>query len=226
MYALKRIFIFLTFFIILYIALHLLKIVISGTDNKESFFSEPCDNNLTDLDYLKHMIPHHQVAVDISILLQHKSKNPTMKNILRKIIWIQNYEISLMKEMTTKLPNFYNNKIKSNNFIKHNYISTVGDYIEPNKLGITDTYCDPHFFDPQMHNKHLEHMVIDDIMYIKHMIPHHQVAVDMSKKLLKNTKNNFMIYLAYRIINSQQEEIILLNDLLKKNNYRYQSELI
>ena len=31
-------------------------------------------------------------------------------------------------------------------------------------------------------------------MYLKHMIPHHQVAVDMSKKLLNNTKNDFMIY--------------------------------
>ena len=58
------------------------------------------------------------------------------------------------------------------------------------------------------------------------MIPHHQVAVDMSKKLLKHTKNDFMIHLAYRIINSQQEEIILLNDLLKDNNYRHQSSLI
>ena len=51
------------------------------------------------------------------------------------------------------------------------------------------------------------------------MIPHHQVAIDMSKKLLKNTKNDFMIYLAYRIIRSQSSEIILLQDLLDKNNY-------
>ena len=42
---------------------------------------------------------------------------------------------------------------------------------------------------------------------------YHQVAVDMSKKLIKNTKNDFMIYLAYRIIRSQQDEIMLLNDM-------------
>ena len=64
---------------------------------------------------------------------------------------------------------------------------------------------------------------ITDIQYLHHMIPHHQVAVDMSKKLLKNTTNDFMINLAYRIIRSQQEEIILLNDLLHKNNINYQS---
>ena len=49
------------------------------------------------------------------------------------------------------------------------------------------------------------------------MIPHHQVAVDMSKKLLKYTENDMMIFLAYRIIRSQQNEIVLLNDLLKNN---------
>ena len=72
----------------------------------------------------------------------------------------------------------------------------------------------------------MAHMKINDRMYIKHMIPHHQVAVDMSKKLLKNTKNDFMINLCYRIIRSQQEEIILLNDLLDNDNINYQSNLL
>ena len=67
---------------------------------------------------------------------------------------------------------------------------------------------------------------LTDLEYLEHMIPHHQVAVDMSKKLLKNTRNDFMIFLAYRIIRSQQDEIILLNDMMKKNNYRYQSNLV
>ena len=67
---------------------------------------------------------------------------------------------------------------------------------------------------------------LTDIEYLEHMIPHHQVAVDMSKVLLKNTKNDFMIYLAYRIIRSQQNEIILLNDLLKKGNIKYNSNLV
>ena len=74
--------------------------------------------------------------------------------------------------------------------------------------------------------KHLKNMNLDDNMYIKHMIPHHQVAIDMSKKLFKNTKNDFMIYLACRIIRSQLMEIILLSDLKDKNNYYYKSKLL
>jgi uncharacterized protein (DUF305 family) len=45
------------------------------------------------------------------------------------------------------------------------------------------------------------------------MIPHHQVAIDMSKLLIKHTTNDFMMHLAYRIIRAQEGEIKLLYDL-------------
>ena len=180
---------------------------------------EPCSPNISDIEYLEHMIPHHQVAVDISKMLQ-KNKIPKMQEILRKLIWVQEYEIELMKQIIQEnMSNVSLNKINTN------YISMVSDFTKPNKLGLTNTYCDPHFFDPEAHMKHMEHMVLDDNMYIDHMIPHHQVAVDMSKNLLKTTKNDFMIYLCYRIIRSQQEEIVLLNDLIKSKN-RYFSNII
>ena len=168
------------------------------------------------------MIPHHQVAVDISIELQKMSKWPKMQEILRKLIWVQNYEIGMMNEMLKKFPNKMTDETK----MQRLYKSTVSDFTKPNKLGLTKTYCDPHFFDPEEHMKHIKHMKLDDKMYLEHMIPHHQVAVDMSKKLLKNTKNDFMIELAYRIIRSQQEEIILLNDLMKEKNYKFKSEVV
>jgi uncharacterized protein (DUF305 family) len=57
------------------------------------------------------------------------------------------------------------------------------------------------------------------------MIPHHQVAVDMSKILLENTNSDMMIWLAYRIIKDQQQEVVVL-DTLKKSNYRYNSDLV
>ena len=191
-------------------------------ENFKSEKSDPCSDNLTDNEYLTHMIPHHQVAVDISLLLQEITKNPTMQKILRELIWTQRYEINLMKEMLNNLP--YN--ISSNKEMNRNYLLTISDLIEPNKINISDTYCDPHFFNPEEHMKHLKHMKLDDKIYLKHMIPHHQVAVDMSKKLLKNTKNDFMIYLAYRIIRSQTGEIIMLSDLLKKNNNFYKSKIL
>ena len=183
--------------------------------------NDPCANKITDREYLEHMIPHHQVAVDISYMLQKKTKSVIMHEILRKLIWTQKYEIELMKHMLDTLPDDMSINSKKMN---RKYISTVADFIKPNELGISDTYCDPHFFDPEGHMKHMKNMKLDDDMYIKHMVPHHQVAVDMSKKLLKHTKNDFMIFLCYRIIRSQQEEIIQLQNLL--NNNLYKSELI
>jgi len=183
-----------------------------------------CQDNLTDIEYLKHMIPHHQVAVDISLMLQKITKSVKMQEILRKLVWVQNYEITLMKDLLNNLPDNITSSINNNI-----YMQNESDFIKPNTLGLTNTYCDPNFFDPKNHMKHLMHMKLNDIMYIEHMIPHHQVAVDMSKILIKNTSNDIMLYLAYRIIQSQQEEIVLLSDFLnslKNNNYDYKSELL
>lgn len=56
---------------------------------------------------------------------------------------------------------------------------------------------------------------LTDKDFLKHMTPHHQVAVDMCKILLKHTKSDFLIYLAYRMIREQESEIILPNDMLR-----------
>jgi uncharacterized protein (DUF305 family) len=211
-------------FIILLVIITSILIYLLFGNRIEKFSSEPCADKLSNIDYLNHMIPHHQVAIDVSLMLQKKSQSVTMQNILRKIIWVQQYEISLMKTAMDSIQfmNVSNETINMN----REYKSTVGNHIEPNKLELTNTYCDPHFFNPDKHMEHIKHMNMDDEMYINHMIPHHQVAVDMSKKILKHTKNDFMIQLAYRIINSQQAEIVLLNDLLKKGSCLYKSYMI
>jgi len=47
-------------------------------------------------------------------------------------------------------------KIKMNKI----YTQTLSDFIEPNKLGLTNTYCNPSFFDPK-HMQHLSHITDD-----------------------------------------------------------------
>ena len=183
--------------------------------------SNICRGYLTDLEYLEHMIPHHQVAIDISKKFIKINKNPFLHDILRKLIWTQTYEIEMMNRIKKKLPKNVSAKSKNKK-----YQPLLSDYQKPNELGLTKTYCDPHFFDPDMHLKHMHHMKLNFKSYIEHMIPHHQVAVDMSKVLLKNTDNDFMIYLAYRIIRTQQSEILFLNDILKKSKYFFESDLI
>ena len=170
----------------------------------------PCSGFLSDQDYLLHMIPHHQVAVDISKQLENTSNNPVMLEILRKLIWIQHREIMTMKDILPNLPQNISNPDLEMRYI---YNKTILDFTE-NAVD-KNAECKPEFFDPELHKKHLHHMKLNEKMYLEHMIPHHQVAVDMSKILLKYTKNDFMISFAYRIIRSQQEEINYMNNLLK-----------
>ena len=192
-------------------------------ENTRQIEKNICRDLLSDEEYLQHMIPHHQVAVDITKMYISKCSNPALQEIMRKLIWTQNYEINLMKNIKSNLPE----KISEKNVMLKEYIYTIGDYTHPNVINLSNTYCDPHFFDPEKHMEHIHHLdneTFNDDFYIKHMIPHHQVAVDMSKVLLKHTENDFMIYLAYRIIRSQQQEIFILNELNK--GYKYSSKNI
>ena len=171
----------------------------------------PCRVYLSDNEFLKHMIPHHQIAIDISIQHITNTKNDIIMKILRELIWTQNYEIVMMEvELKHKTENV--SEITSN----QPFIPTISSFVYPNVIGLTNTYCDPGFFSSTMHKHHnLNNMIKTDKQYIEHMIPHHQVAIDMCKILLKHTKSDFLIYLAYRMIREQESEIILLNDMLR-----------
>jgi uncharacterized protein (DUF305 family) len=217
--------------LIIIIAIYIIFYFYNNNNNIKNFtesftegFTESniCRGKLTDKEFLQHMIPHHQVAIDISKMLQKISKSPLMQDLLRKLIWTQEFEIKLMNVALENLPE--KDMSPDNNMLKV-YEPTISDYLKPNGLDLTKTYCDPNFFNPEEHMKHLKHMKLNDKMYLEHMIPHHQVAVDMSKVLLKNTTSDFMIYLAYRIIRSQQAEIIILEDL-KKSPYKHNSDII
>ena len=182
----------------------------------------PCDQYLSDRDYLLHMIPHHQVAVDISKKMQQNSSNVVMHEILRPLIWSQNREIMMMKDIIRNLPsNISDDNVKMNKI----YINTILDFTKTASDPTAE--CNAEFFDPELHKKHMSHMKLDEKMYLEHMIPHHQVAVDMSKTLLKHTNNDFMISFAYRIIRSQQDEINYMTQLLQNlKGWSWNSDLI
>ena len=192
--------------------------IILNTHNETNNEINICNKQLTDDEYINHMINHHEVAVYMSEIHLHNTKNPIILDILRNIIILQKYEINLMKDSkiinntNTEFNDEMSNKnIKMNNSFRY----TQGDFTKPNTPYLSNTFCDPSFFD-MSHNKNLHNMT--DAMYIQHMIPHHQVAVDMSKQILKTTNNDFIIELAYKIIHNQQLEITNLYYLSKSKN--------
>ena len=206
--------------------------ILTNCFNYSEYLKNPCKDYLSDDEYLEHMIPHHQVAIDMSKELIKVTKNPIMIDLCRKIIWQQEYEIQMMSSVINKLPNKFNQfeRKKLKNYQKDlmNYSDkTKFNFYYPKLSKALDYHCDPNFFDPDAHHKHMEGMELTDKSYLEHMIPHHQVAVDMSNRLLKYTKNIHMIDLATTIIREQQLEILKMNEMLNNmNSWNYNSSLI
>jgi uncharacterized protein (DUF305 family) len=183
--------------------------------------SNPCTDKLTDIEYLEHMIPHHQVAIDMSNLLVPHTRNPTMLHICRNITRKQSYEIWEMTMMKQKLSNTMT--IRTNG--SHDNMPTSLDVYNPIMSKSKDGSCNPLFFKPNEHSKHMKHMKITDKSYLEHMIPHHQVAIDMSKRLLLHTTHSYLLDFCRKLIIDQQSEIYTMNNLLK-NKFNYTSELL
>ena len=192
-----------------------------GNMNHGNSKSNPCTDKLTDLEYIIHMIPHHQVAIDMSNLLIQKTNAPILLDLCRQIIRSQSYEIWEMTYMKTYDGRLFTDDISFN---KHD-ISKL-DRFYPVLSKSKDGDCNPLFFKPNDHSKHMEGMEITGQSYLEHMIPHHQVAIDMSKRLLLYTNNSYLLEFCKKLIIDQQGEIFLMNNLLKNNTYLYESEIL
>lgn len=171
-------------------------------DYKNKFMGNPCDKYISDAYFLKHMIPHHQVAVDMSRILLKYSRNPNTMYLARNILYKQQDEILFMENvLMSSTPNL-SAKDKERRFVRQ----TSLNYYYPDLSSDKKAKCGLHHFSPaHLHVK--PDKILTDKAYLKHMIPHHQVAVDMSKRLLKHSTNPLLISFAYDIIAGQEHEI-------------------
>jgi len=193
----------------------------SNNHNNNNSKSNPCTDDLTNLEYLEHMIPHHQVAIDMSELLIPKTKDPKMLILCRNIIRKQGYEIWEMEQMKQKISDtmFDNTEFNPVND------RTKLDIYYPKLSKSKDGSCNPLFFKPNDHMKHMDGMEITDKSYLEHMIPHHQVAIDMSRRLLLHTNHSYLLVFCKGLIIEQQGEIFYMNNILN-NSYTHYSELL
>ena len=183
--------------------------------------ANPCTDKLTDLEYLEHMIPHHQVAIDMSNLLIPETKNPVTLHLCRDIIRKQSYEIWEMTMMKNKISETLFDEKKG----RIDRYKTKLERYEPILSKSKDGSCDPLFFKPNDHMAHMKHMKVNDRSYLEHMIPHHQVAIDMSKRLLLHTNHSYLMEFCRKLIIDQEGEIFYMNNLLQ-SNYTHKSELL
>ena len=183
--------------------------------------ANPCTDILTDIKYLEHMIPHHQVAIDMSLMLIPEINDPIMLHLCREIIRKQKYEIWEMGLIKKNISETVFSDMKS---YKEEF-KTKLDHHEPILSKSDEGPCNPLFFKPNDHSQMMMGMQISSRSYLEHMIPHHQVAVDMSRRLLLHTNHPYTMDFCRKLIIDQQGEIFYMNSLLK-NEYHYSSELL
>lgn len=144
------------------------------------------------IDFLYGMIPHHESAVDMSKnYLQYGGENEDLKRIAEDIINVQVSEIDDMMLLIKQLEE----NIKIDEDKENNYLS------EYNKTS----------------NHDMSHSTFKNVdeAFAKGMIIHHQMAIDMSKAILKYTDNETIINMAENIITVQEEEIEEMENIIK-----------
>ena len=162
--------------------------------------SNPCTDTLTDIEYLEHMIPHHIIAIDMSHLLIPHTRNPVMLHLCRDIIRKQSYEIWEMEMMKANISDTM--FINEQGIIDD--IPTKLERFAPILSKAKEGPCNPLFFKPNDHSAHMEGMEISDKSYLEHMVPHHQNAIDMSKRLLLHTNHSYLMNFCRKLIIDQQ----------------------
>ncbi|MGL4241559.1 MAG: CopM family metallochaperone, partial [Beijerinckiaceae bacterium] len=145
-------------------------------------------------DFARGMIPHHQGAIDMAeIVLQHGG-DPSVKKLASDIIAAQKKEIAQMQA-----------------WLQKNGSLPAG----PDAAAATKAFAD---VNARMHkDMTMTYSGKADIDFMKGMIPHHEGAVEMAKVLLQYGKDLELRKLADDVIRTQNEEIAMMRDWLKKN---------
>jgi len=170
---------------------------------------------INDKEFLETMIAHHQAAINMSEIISKSSNNDVVLTIARNIILNQNKEIFLMKAL----------------YIENKYsINTLNTVNKPLKNPFKTNYpivfenlkCDESHFN---FNHHANHNMTDTD-YVRHMISHHNTALELSNLIIISTKNSQILALAQIIILDQSKEIFELYFLEKSLNNHWMKSII
>jgi len=168
----------------------------------------------------------------MSQLIQMNSRDDYILNYARKVIYNQSMEVNLMEQLLNSIPNVQNEK--SCNF-GNTLLSIRVNELYPGIF--TNFKCDNSHFEnvgnipvqmridseyeilPDKQNKDIPHESLHeshkltDKEYIDHMVPHHKSGVELSKLIIKSTKEPKILAFAQNIVLDQEKEMFELINL-------------
>lgn len=198
-------------------------------------------DKISDKEFLELMIKHHNIAVKMSKLILMNSQDDFILDYARKVIFNQSEEVILMERFLKSVPNIqieksynYDNTLISAKIEKlypgifsnikcdDSHFEDIGN--EPLQLRIESEYETINGTNNKMnHNKMNHNDIITEEEYIDHMVAHHKSGVDLSKLLLKSTKEPRLLLLSQTIILDQEKEMFQLKNLYSCTKYNWRN---
>lgn len=127
--------------------------------------------------FLSMMVPHHQMAVDMSKAVLPRSKDVTVKTWANAVIEDQNREIN---QMNTLLKSYGGSNAAMANMMKSS-MSGMAEMVTKAKN--------------------------PDVAYVQGMLPHHASAIEMANMALEKTSDPRVLKLARDIVRAQAQEM-------------------
>jgi uncharacterized protein (DUF305 family) len=165
-----------------------------------------------DRHFIEMMIPHHEGAIAMAQLAPTRSKHAEVEQLAASIIKAQTSEIN---QMRTWYKNWYKTDVPVMPTGKGMMGHHAGMKGMPQHSGMKGMHQDGMSMGGMSMAVDLEALKQSDEFdreFIRQMIPHHQMAVQMAQMLLKHTNRPEMQDLARSIIKSQTAEIAQMQE--------------
>jgi uncharacterized protein (DUF305 family) len=159
--------------------------------------------NATDRAFVREMIPHHQMAVEMAKMAKMNGDHAKVRTLAGKIITAQNGEISTLTAIGKSL-GVTPAKMPTNGQMS---AQTMRDL---DTLGVTMSQSGM-----MMNMSDLDGAKPFDRKFIDMMIPHHQGAIRMARAELAKGKNTKLRSIARGIVSAQAKEIRQMNSWRK-----------
>jgi len=149
------------------------------------------DDKPFDLQFIDQMIIHHQGAIMSAEHMIAGSERPELRQLSENI---QTSQAEQIEQMRTWREEWYPGAAPTFEMDPTQMQEMMGDNQMQEMMGTDET----------------------DVMFLRMMIPHHQLAIDMSEQALNNAEHPELKELAQQIIDEQSAEIELMEGYLER----------
>ena len=158
----------------------------------------------TDQHFIEMMIPHHQSAIEMADLALNQAKRPEIKNLAIAIKKDQKREI---EQMQTWYKKWYGKDVPTIAMTHEGMMSGQENMCQKMNPDMMKMPMNGNMKCMNMDLETLKNAPDFDKEFIRQMIPHHRMAVQMSQMIAKKTTKPQIRNLAKSIIKSQTAEI-------------------